>query len=198
MFHVDGVGRGELEKIDPVCFAVYQYWSHKADKVGGIPCLSDIDLVDLWEHVSHISITDIISDPRTGEPRFRWRYSGTMLRELSGMELTGRFMDEVFEASDEVIEKTKHVVRSGNLHFWKRVLQNSTGEWEPVSYQRMAMPLKNEQGAIGHILSIVTWADDELEDVGSFLHTQSRDHLKQAKPTFPRPRLLCKPERVSK
>lgn len=159
MFHIDGIEQGQLERLYPVCADVWRYWLLRANETGGVPKLADIDLMELWQHAGHISISDVERAPNLGETRFRWRYAGTKLYELTGLELTGRYMDEVFTGSDEVLDVHATIVSKGNSHFWRRSIQNMVTDSEPLSYERLSMPLKNEYGDIGHVLSIVTWPD---------------------------------------
>ncbi len=169
MFHIDGLEHDQLHTLHPVCADVLRYWQHRAEDVGGIPKLADIDLMELWQHAGHIYICDAETGPETDGMRLRWRYAGSMLHELTGLELTGRYVDEVFPAGDEVIAVKEYVVRSGNLHFWKRSVQNTTQDWDPVPYECLSMPLQNDGGSIGHILGIVTWPD-----AGPNLHHRGR------------------------
>ncbi len=174
MFPIDGIVPTEIETIHPACADVLHYWQQRAEEVGGIPKLTDIDLMQLWEHASYITIKDTEVDPESAGLRFRWRYSGTMMHELTGYELTGRYLDDVFDATDETIDTQKHVARSGTPHYWRRSLQNTAVDWAPIPYECLSMPLTNSHGDIGHILCIVAWSEDHVNDAGSDLHSRQR------------------------
>ncbi len=172
MFHIDGITQSETETIHPICADVLHYWQQRAEDVGGIPKLTDIDLMQLWKHASYITIEDIETDPTSAEMRFRWRYSGTMIHELTGYELTGRYMDEVFDADDEDVDVHKRIARDGILHYWRRSLRNTVADWAPIPYERLSMPLKNDHGSIGHILNINAWSNEQLKETGSDLYSR--------------------------
>lgn len=160
MFSINGLTQDEQDTLDQTCAEVFDYWRQCANKVGGIPRLIDIDLMDLWPHASRMCILDVDRVSVPGEVRFRWRFAGTLMRELVGFELTGRYLDEIFEDAEEVISVHKRIASSGNLHYWRRSIQNTIANWAPTPYERLSMPLRDRDGDVGHILSIVIWPHD--------------------------------------
>ncbi|NQV45538.1 MAG: PAS domain-containing protein [Rhodospirillales bacterium] len=174
MFPIDGIEDGQLDTLHPACADVLHYWQQCAEAAGGIPKLSDIDLMEIWQHASHITIKDVETDPISNATRLRFRYAGTMVFELTGHELTGRYMDEVYDSADEIHDVQSHVVSSGNLHFWKRILQNTSAGWDPIPYESLSLPLKDDSGSITHILTIIAWSEEALEDAGPHLHSKDR------------------------
>lgn len=179
MHHIDGVEKDQLDSLHPACTEVLHYWQERADVAGGIPKLTDIDLMELWRLASHITIKDIERKSEDAPIRFRWRYAGTMLyeltgQELTGQELTGRYMDDVFDAGDDILEVEKNIVLSGTPHFWKRSLQYSAVDQSPVTFECLTMPLTNAHGDIAHTFSVIIWSDDDLEVSKSSFHSNGR------------------------
>jgi hypothetical protein len=62
-----------------------------------VPLRSDIDPIDLKQHLGSLFIADYIPD----KADFRLRLVGTFLTERYGIELTGRTLRESFSAIDE-------------------------------------------------------------------------------------------------
>lgn len=174
MFPIDGTDDGQLSALHPACADVLHYWQQRGEAAGGTPKLSDIDLMDIWQHASHITIKDVEIDPVSNVTRFRFRYAGTMVFELTGHELTGRYLDEVYDPADEIHDMQSRIVSSGNLHFWKRILQNTSSGWDPIPYESLNLPLKNDSGSIVHILTMIAWSEESLGDAGSNLHSRDR------------------------
>lgn len=181
MFEIDGITPEALARKQPACWAVFEYWRHRADQAGGVPLLSDVDLMDIREYASRICIKDVEFDPTINALRSKWRYAGTMIRELTGPELTGKYMDEVFHCTDASEQSLRHLIQTGQPHFWERSIKNTEADWDPVPYQRLMMPLKNNQGDIRHTLSIIEWPETHLEDAGSDLHSIDRFNCRPAR-----------------
>ncbi len=175
MFHIDGIEQDDLEKLEPVFRDVLHYWQIKAEKAGGIPTLIDIDLMELWQHASYLTVKDIERDAMSAALRFRWRYAGTMLYELTGLELTGRYLDEIFEPGDAVHDIEAGVVMSGRPHFWKRYLENKASNRAPVMHECMTLPLTNEKGSIAHTISVNNWDEEDEEGAKPLLLSNNRE-----------------------
>lgn len=78
---------------DPVLMAVFRYWHAKR---GGraMPSRTDIDPTEIQPQVlPHIVITEVVEAPE--RRRFRFRLSGTALKSQVGLDLTGKFVDEL-------------------------------------------------------------------------------------------------------
>lgn len=174
MYRIEGIGPEDWKSVHPACETLYNFWLERVERAQDVPCLRDIDLADLWKIASHIYIMDAVETPERPEMRVRWRYVGTMLGELTGEELTGRFMDEAFSHSPDVAAAHVKVIREGKPHFWRRRFTNTATQWDEVTYERLVMPLKNDEGVVAHTLGIVMWPEEQLVDAGSDLHSVDR------------------------
>ena len=78
---------------DPVLLAVLRYWRKKrGDRA--MPSRADIDPTEIEPQVlPHVIITEVIE--ADGRRRFRFRLSGTALKDSVGLDLTGRFVDKL-------------------------------------------------------------------------------------------------------
>jgi hypothetical protein len=47
MFHIDGFKHDKLHTLHPVCAEDLQYWKQSVKDIGGIPKLTNIDLMGL-------------------------------------------------------------------------------------------------------------------------------------------------------
>lgn len=75
---------------------LYAYWHSLALLRGGIPLREDFDPAQVPRLLPHIFIAEKEAD--TG--RFRFRLSGTAIRDIMGVENTGRYLDELLEGDD--------------------------------------------------------------------------------------------------
>lgn len=69
---------------------VLQYWA-SLKSASDLPARGDFRPGRLQKRLPYISLVDVSADAA----RFRFRLAGTGLRDALGMELTGRFLDEI-------------------------------------------------------------------------------------------------------
>ncbi|HEX6980222.1 MAG TPA: PAS domain-containing protein [Alphaproteobacteria bacterium] len=86
---------------------LYDYW-HRVRGARDVPLRSDIDPLDMRGVLGHVVLFDVERDPI----RFRYRLVGTELARVRGVDLTGRYIDEVsiFSAHDAIIRFYTRVV----------------------------------------------------------------------------------------
>src|SRR3546814_16000580 len=78
---------------------LHDYWRAKLNG-RGMPSRGDIDPVEIPPTVlPHVILTDILDGPR-----FRFRLAGTAIRAAAGLEIKGRYPDELFSgrSSDSI------------------------------------------------------------------------------------------------
>ncbi len=76
--------------------ALYAYWHNLALRRGGVPLREDFDPAEVLRLLPHIFIVEKEVD--TG--RFLFRLSGTAIRDIMGVENTGRYLDELLDGED--------------------------------------------------------------------------------------------------
>jgi hypothetical protein len=73
--------------------AVFRYWLRKRG-TRAMPSRADIDPTELDPQVlPHLILTEVVETP--ARRRFRFRLSGTGLKDAVGLDLTGKFIDEL-------------------------------------------------------------------------------------------------------
>lgn len=74
----------------PELHRLYDYWEAK-HRGALLPGRQDIDPLDLRFVLGNLILVDVLREPLL---RFRYRLMGSTLTRLSGMELTGKFLDQ--------------------------------------------------------------------------------------------------------
>ncbi len=133
------------------------YWQRKYDANATIPRLTDIDLMDLYIEAPHLFIADRIeqADTEFGHV-YRWRYWGTAVRNLTGVETTGKLLHETHQAQGaaEAIADYDAVLAEGRPSYWKRNVRTMAEDRSFLRYERIVFPLSASAGTTGHILGV--------------------------------------------
>lgn len=156
---------------DPRILRVHDYW--RAARGGKpMPARADIDPLDLVYCLGWICLVDVI-DEGAGH-RFRFRLDGSRLTQLTGMDLTGRYADEVGEAQyrdfvvaiyDRVVA-TKAPVFIANLAHWRD---------RGYRVEQVALPLSNDGVTVTGIMDVTLPALMPIDsDVGLQFATEFR------------------------
>lgn len=77
---------------DPKIQQAYAYW-HRIHPSRRLPGRQHLDPTDIPQLLGYTRLLDIVGQP----PRFMVRLIGTRFAERLGYDITGRFLDEVFE-----------------------------------------------------------------------------------------------------
>ncbi len=78
---------------DPLLCRVLDYWTAKRGNRFA-PARADIDPIDLTPALGWLALVDVQHDAQAQSPRFRFRLHGTGLVAASGVDMTGRYVDE--------------------------------------------------------------------------------------------------------
>ncbi|MGH6893548.1 MAG: PAS domain-containing protein, partial [Dongiaceae bacterium] len=93
------------------------YWlAKRGDRL--FPAKAEIDPVDFPYVLGYVTLVDVENDPR----RYHFRLDGSILVELSGMNYTGRYLDELpMEEYAKFIQETyDRVVDSGEPYRYQK------------------------------------------------------------------------------
>jgi hypothetical protein len=80
----------------PILRQVHAYWDRKRGQRAA-PLRQDIDPGEITRLLPHLFMIDVVIDVVGDPARFRYRLIGTGVVELTGRDLTGRFVDESLE-----------------------------------------------------------------------------------------------------
>src|SRR5512144_1342771 len=135
---------------DPKVRQVYAYWlDARGDR--SMPSRADIDPLDLRFCLGWVCLVDVVYDP---DPRFRFRLDGSRLTNLTGMDLTGQYVDMLDGPAyrDFILAIYNRVVTTKEPVFIANMAQ-----WSDRGYrvEQVTMPLSND-GVTVHGLMDVT------------------------------------------
>ena len=133
----------------PILRHALQYWLARAAAAGGVPYRRDIDVIDLKPCMGHMLLL-AVAEPIEAS---RYRVFGTMLVEYFKEELTGEQLGDIGGAKNRtLIEEYREVVRSGEAMMFVNdpVIGKSV-----FRYEKVALPLKGDDGGIGYILAVI-------------------------------------------
>jgi hypothetical protein len=131
------------------------FWRESAGDAGELPVIDDLDLVKAWKIASRLVVLDL-HGPLEGAHRYRWRYAGTMLRDLAGFEMTGCFDDEVFPSDRLKDMRTVYdeMLRTGAPHAWHYHALTKDRDREFLWYWRLMLPVADADGRPRHLVGV--------------------------------------------
>ncbi len=102
--------------------ALFDYWRSIAPE-GRLPARAHFDPAAVPKLLPYLSLYDIEHTPRL---RLRFRLAGTALRQWTGLELTGRYTDEISDVS-ALMERLAPAIAAGEglWRRWPRLVQVS-------------------------------------------------------------------------
>jgi hypothetical protein len=138
--------------------AVAEYWRGKRRTDGQSPFLADIDLMDIYLHAPFIFIADRVPCGNDAY-EYVWRYWGTALRNLTGIEATGKPMRETHDedAFREAEASYDSVMESGEPDYWVRQVRTVAVDRSFMSYERVVFPFRSSTGESAHVLGVAAW-----------------------------------------
>lgn len=138
----------------PMLRRLYAYWD---DRRGAreFPGRPDIDPIDMHFALGNISLIDVLYEPQ----RFRYRLHGSIIAARLGIDMTGRFVDEIPEPGRRgfvednfraVVASRRPLARSGD-----RVLDERAWNFDSI-----ILPLGLADGVINMLLLCVEYHTD--------------------------------------
>ncbi len=124
------------------------HWSDLYEKHERIPRRRELDPLAFFKHSPHIWIVDLLENNE-----FKFRLVGDHIAEYFGFNPVNKAMENVFQEPQlshvlefyETIISTKSMV----LHHGQRHIPHQS---YPIEYERLAMPLANDDGELVHIV----------------------------------------------
>jgi len=141
----------------------YFYLAHSKD--GEPPCIGDIDLMEIYKIADRLVLIDLEGDV-AGKHRFKWRLAGTALRQIVGLELTGQYLDDVAEekTANEAGRIYCQVLTNGAPHAWRHKVMIQAMNRNYVQYDRLLLPLADEEGHLRHLIGVYSYGDSDILD----------------------------------
>ncbi|MEQ8667002.1 MAG: PAS domain-containing protein [Rhodospirillales bacterium] len=131
------------------------YWRGKIVPPAEIPRRADLELMDLHAIAPRLVMIDVESDDN-GQPLYKWRFSGTFLRDVIGVEMTGMYLHEVADAETarQTVEAYRSVVKRHEAHFWTRNIGIQSLDRSFVTYSRLILPLLGTGDDVEHMIGV--------------------------------------------
>jgi hypothetical protein len=130
----------------PMLRRLYAYWDiRRGDRE--FPGRPDLDPLDMGFALGNVSLIDVLHEPL----RFRYRLHGSIIAERIGIDMTGRFVDEIAEPDRRgfveenfrtVVATRQPLARSGQRTLDQRL-------W---NFDSIILPLGPADGAIDMLL----------------------------------------------
>lgn len=142
-----------LELDDDRLRRLFAYW---LDKRGDrqFPAKAAIDPVEFPYILGYVTLVDVEQSPR----RYRFRLDGSILVELSGMDYTGRYLDELPGAEYVAFIKETYdrVVDSGEPHRYRK---NGLFDQQHFSEETLILPIGDTPPAVDMLVVAVIPGD---------------------------------------
>ncbi|NNG04115.1 MAG: PAS domain-containing protein [Inquilinus sp.] len=125
---------------------LYEYWDSRRNGAA-MPARSDVDPLDLREHIGRIHLIEVID----GE-RFQYRVYGSRIANPDGVDMTGRFASDYQDTA--FAEMTIRHYRICVVQA-APVLHHVVGviEHRPFEFKRLCLPLSQNDAGVGMILA---------------------------------------------
>lgn len=132
------------------------YWDAHTDKLGKIPCICDIELMDIYDISSHIALDDV-SDTKDG---FKNRFWGGELTWRFAFEGTGKFVASYQPEclADKLLARYQSIIQS-QQPCWQKAMQVRGRYNSHAPVEALHLPLTGkDQRNVKHVLSIFDFA----------------------------------------
>jgi hypothetical protein len=154
----------DLPRYPDLCLALDYWKSRKGNRIA--PARADIDPVDIPRLLPRVMLVDVETGP-TGEPDFRYRLSGTGIRNVHGYDATGlrpldlkppiygRLIHAHYRAAAEAHAPLAHVIV---------MITNK----KQRSYARIILPLSEDGETVNMLMTVDSGTQNLLQE---FLET---------------------------
>lgn len=146
---------GTIEQglIDRRLKRLFAYWNAKrGDRA--YPTRSEVDPVDFPYILGYVTLVDVEFDPR----RYFFRLDGSILVELSGMNYTGKYLDELpMEEYSEFIKQTYDAAVDSRAPY--HYLKEGLFDRQMFSEETLILPLGDHQKPVDMLLVAVIPGD---------------------------------------
>lgn len=131
------------------------YWRSKFDAEGNPPRQEDINPAE----IAHLMPGILILERRQTAAvlHYFYRLAGTSHYEANGLDLTGRYVDDVYSAeiAREAYDAYEQILSSGRPHYWAR--PNPLPDRKMSEYERIIMPLRDGDGTLSMLIGYWLW-----------------------------------------
>jgi hypothetical protein len=144
---------GLLARIQhPILKRMVAFWD---DKRAGRdwPLRTDFDPLEFWFAVGYVSLIDVRLE--AGRRRYFFRLDGTRQVDLFGVDFTGKFLDQVYDAASLPLAEASYgaAVEQGEPQYYVRQVEFHE---RPIQYEIVILPLSRTGAAVDMLMTVVT------------------------------------------
>jgi len=117
------------------------------------PLRSDFDPLEFWFAVGYVSLIDVRFE--AGRRRYFFRLDGTRQVDLFGVDFTGKFLDQVYDAASLPLAEASYgaAVEQGEPQYHVRQVDFHD---RPIQYEIVILPLSRTGAAVDMLMTVVT------------------------------------------
>ena len=138
----------------PIISDMFRYWK-SLDQANGMSKASAIDVLDMpVEHLPRIFLVDV--EYGEAEPRYKFRLAGSYMYQMSGFELTGKYVDDLPLGPKHDIVVQEYVDCLASRSYVKATHKfyiEATGKM--VSMCRVLLPLTHDGQRVDRVLGVI-------------------------------------------
>jgi hypothetical protein len=137
----------------PILRRMVAFWNEKR-RGRDWPLRADFDPLDFWFAIGTISLIDV-HITATGKRRYFFRLDGTRQVDLFGVDFTGKFLDEVYDAEELPMAEQSYgiAVEQGEPQYYLREVEF---HGRPIQYEIAILPLSRSGTAVDMLMTVVT------------------------------------------
>ena len=117
------------------------------------PLRTDFDPLEFWFAVGYVSLIDVRLE--AGRRRYFFRLDGTRQVDLFGVDFTGKFLDQVYDAASLPLAEASYgaAVEQGEPQYHVRQVDFHD---RPIQYEIVILPLSRTGAAVDMLMTVVT------------------------------------------
>jgi hypothetical protein len=117
------------------------------------PLRTDFDPLEFWFAVGYVSLIDVRLE--AGRRRYFFRLDGTRQVDLFGVDFTGKFLDQVYDAASLPLAEASYgaAVEQGEPQYYVRQVEFHE---RPIQYEIVILPLSRTGAAVDMLMTVVT------------------------------------------
>jgi hypothetical protein len=154
----DGGPDGDPLAMHPKLQRLFDYWQRlRGDRA--MPARRDIDPTDIPSLLANVLVTEIVDPAGT----YRFRLAGTGIRDMAGVEVTGKRLDEILEPGpyfDYLVSIHKDVAAAARPLFTRTAVTTREGTILRTT-GRLVMPLSSDGETVDALIGGM-YLDDGL------------------------------------
>lgn len=132
---------------------LYDHWIF-IHPPSGLPGRQHLDPTAIPRLLSHLFIVDVSRDPL----RFKYRLIGTQYARLIGLDLTGRYLDEVHpDFHDLILRQYTEAAELGRPAYRKGAIKYARPDKQYLGMERLIVPLARNGVDVDMILGVVVY-----------------------------------------